>query len=73
MSVYQELGGGYSYAVCRVGLILKSPAQVEIYVQPGDAESAMLDTIQAFDEISEDVKNHKRAVIVDMALGEYFA
>jgi hypothetical protein len=70
---YLDIGGGYSFAVLRVGLSVRNPAGKEIYVQPGDATAAMLETIEALDEISTDVEDVKRAQIADMALAEYFA
>jgi hypothetical protein len=42
-------------------------------VQPGDDETAMRESIDALDEISEDVSDAKRGTIADMVLGEYFA
>jgi hypothetical protein len=41
----------------------------ERYVQPGDDETAMMETIDALWEIPE----AKRAQIADMALSEYFS
>jgi hypothetical protein len=73
MSAYQEIGGGYSFASLRVGLVVRNPAGQEIYCQPGDDEEAMRENIAALDEISEDVTDAKRGTIADMMLGEYFA
>jgi hypothetical protein len=67
------IAGGYSYAPLRVGLIVRNPAGKSVYVQPGDDETAMRETIDALDEISDDVTDAKRAIIADMALGEYFS
>jgi hypothetical protein len=73
MKGYLDIGGGYSYAPLRVGLVIRAPNGREVYIQPGDDETAMRETIAAFDEISDDVNDAKRATIVDMALGEYFS
>lgn len=73
MSTYLEIGGGYSYAALRVGLVVRNPAGQEIYCQCGDDETAMRANIDALDEISEDITDAKRATIVDMVLGEYFS
>lgn len=73
MSAYQEIGGGYSFASLRVGLILRNPAGREIFCQPGDDADAMRENIAALDEISEDATDEKRGMIADMAFGEYFA
>lgn len=70
---YIEIGGGYSFASLRVGLVVRNPAGKEIYCQPGDDENAMRANIEALDEISEDVTDAKRATITDMTLGEYFS
>ena len=72
MSAYQEIGGGYSFAELRVGLIVRNSAGKEIFCQPGDDANAMRETIAALDEISEDTADAKRGIIADMALGEYF-
>jgi hypothetical protein len=73
MSVYQDIGGGYSFAELRVGLVVRNPAGKEIYCQPGDDEETMRENIAALDEISEDVTDAKRGIIADMTLGDYFA
>lgn len=65
---YHAIGGGYSYAMLRVGMTVRNPSGVEIYIQPGDDEAAMLDTINALDEVSD----AKRGTIAGMVLGEYF-
>lgn len=70
---YMPLGGGYSYAALRVGLTVRAPDGQEIYVQPGDDESAMRGNLTALDELSLDVDDPKRGTIADMLLGEYFA
>lgn len=72
MSTYQEIGGGYSFAALRVGLVIRNSAGQEIYCQPGDDENTMRENIAALDEISEDVTDAKRGTIADMVLGEYF-
>jgi hypothetical protein len=70
---YLDIGGGYSFAELRVGMVVRNPAGVEIYVQPGDDAAAMRETIEALDEVSADVADAKRGIIADMVLGEYFA
>lgn len=69
---YQEIGGGYSFASLRVGLVVRAPNGKEIYCQPGDDEASMRANIDALNEISEDVTDAKRGTIADMVLGEYF-
>lgn len=55
MSVYQEIGGGYTFMPMRSGgLMVRAPNGWEIFIQPGDAESAMRENITALDEISEE-------------------
>jgi hypothetical protein len=66
---YTEIAGGYCYASLRVGMVVRNPLGAEIYIQPGDDHAAMMDTIDALEEIDE----AKRGTIADMALGEYFA
>jgi hypothetical protein len=73
MSVYQEIGGGYSFASLRVGMTVRNPAGKEIYIQPGDDENTMRENITALDEISEDVTDAKRGTIAGMMLGDYFS
>lgn len=68
----QEIGGGYSLMALRVGMVIRNPAGQEIYVQPGDAEAAMMANVEALDEISDDVTDAKRGTIADMMLAEYF-
>lgn len=69
MSHYLEITpAGFSYAELRVGVSLKSPDGREVYFQPGDDTAAILETIQALEEIPE----AKRATIAAMALGDYF-
>lgn len=69
MSRYLEITpAGYSYAQLRVGVSLKSPDGREVYFQPGDDTAAILATIEALEEIPD----AKRAIIADMALGDYF-
>lgn len=73
MTAYQDIGGGYSYASLRVGMVVRNPAGQEVYCQPGDEETAMRETIEALEELSADVDSEKLAAVTDMALGEYFA
>lgn len=70
---YLDIGGGYSYAALRVGLVLRNPAGREVYFQPGDDEAAARDSIDALDEISDDVTDAKRGAVADIAFSEYFA
>jgi hypothetical protein len=70
---YMPIGGGYSFASLRVGLVVRAPNGKEIYCQPGDDAAAMRENIAALDEISEDVTDAKRGTIAGMMLGEYFA
>lgn len=65
---YVEIAGGYCYASLRVGMAVRDPRGTEIYIQPGDAETAMRANIEALEEIPE----AKRAMICDMMLGDYF-
>ena len=60
MTGYEPIGGGYSYASLRVGLVVRNPEGREIYVQPGDDEAAMR-------------ADPKRGIIADMILAGYFA
>lgn len=69
---FEEIGGGYSFQSLRVGMIVRAPDGAQIYIQPGDDETAMRENIAALDEISEDVTDKKRGIIADMTLGEYF-
>ena len=71
-TAYQPLGGGYAYATLRVGLVVRNPVNAEIYIQPGDAETAMRANIEALDDISLDVECTKRGIIADMILADYF-
>lgn len=73
MTGYEPIGGGYSYASLRVGLVIRNPEGREIYVQPGDDEAAMRADIKALDEWSEDPADPKRGIIADMILAHYFA
>lgn len=68
MSAWHEVGGGYAYALCRVGMTLRAPNGATVYVQPGDDTTAMLENVEALEEVTED----KRGVIADMTLSEYF-
>jgi hypothetical protein len=69
---YIRIAGEWSYAPLRVGLVVRAPDGQEIYIQPGDDETAMRANIEALDEISEDTTDAKRATICAMILGEYF-
>lgn len=60
---------GFAFAVLRVGLILRAPDGEDVYFQPGDDTTAILETIESLEEVAED----KRASIAAMCLGEYFA
>lgn len=73
MIEYEPIGGGYSYASLRVGLVVRNPEGREIYVQPGDDEAAMRANIEALDEWSENPADPKRGSIADMILGDCFA
>jgi hypothetical protein len=53
----------------RVGLSLRNARGAEVYVQPGDDESTIRETIEALDELLD----HRRDIIADMALSDYFA
>jgi hypothetical protein len=50
-------------------LSLRNARGAEVYVQPGDDESAMRETIEALAEAPDD----RRDIIADMALSDYFA
>ena len=69
---YMPIGGGYEYAALRIGLSIRNPDGLEIYIQPGDDEITMRENLTALDEISLDAENIKRGQIADMILGEYF-
>ncbi len=71
-TAYQPLGGGYAYASLRVGLSIIAPSGAEIYVQPGDAETAMRENLAALDDVSLDVDDPTRGRITDMLLSEHF-
>jgi hypothetical protein len=66
---YIAISDSYSYAPLRVGLSLRNARGAEVYVQPGDDESAMRETIEALAEAPDD----RRDIIADMALSDYFA
>ena len=66
---YIAISESYSYKPLRVGLSLRNARGTEVYVQPGDDESAMRETIEALDEAPDD----RRDIIADMALSDYFA
>lgn len=73
MASYIEISGGYKYARVTGGVVLMAPDGREVFFQAGDDAAAICETIDALDEISEDVADAKRATIADMALGEYFS
>ena len=61
--------GGFRYARLRVGVSLQTPdGSKEVYFQPGDDTTAILETIAALEEVDE----AKRPQIAAMALGDYF-
>lgn len=66
---YITIAGGYSYSPMKAGVVLRAPNGQEVYFQPGDGAAALYESIDALDEIPDD----KRAVIADMAFGDYFA
>lgn len=68
MTGYIEIGGGYKFALLRVGCSLMSPAGAEVYFQPGDDSAAIIETAEAMEEIPAG----KRGIIADMAFSEYF-
>jgi hypothetical protein len=65
---YIAISESYSYAPLRVGLALRNARGIDIYVQPGDDESTIRETIDALDELTD----HRRDIIADMALSEFF-
>lgn len=65
---YFDIAGGYSYAPLRTGIVLRNPAGRDIYIQPGDDETAMRNNIEALDEVPE----NRRGTIADMCFGDYF-
>jgi hypothetical protein len=69
---YLAIGGGYSFAPLRVGMVVRNPEGKEIYCQPGDDTAAMEENISALDEVSEDVEDAKRGTIAGMMLADYF-
>ncbi len=64
---FTPIAGPYSYAAHRVGLSL-SNGRKTVYFQPGDATSETLAQIEALAEIPAS----RRAIVADMAFGEYF-
>lgn len=66
---FQEIPGGFRLWLCRVGKVLENAEGSQVYFQPGDDETALLETIEALEEIPAD----RQGIIADMALGEYFA
>lgn len=70
---YMPIGGGYEYAALRVGLMVRNPAGLEVYIQMGDDANAMRANLAALDEISLDADDPKRGIIADMLLSDYFA
>lgn len=75
---YLAIGGGYSYAPLRCGLVLRNNVtDKEIYFQPGDDESAIRAEIEALDELSGNIETRhisedKFNSVCDMVLGDYF-
>ena len=69
MTAYSDIGGGYRFAVLRVGAAMIAPNGREVYFQPGDDTAAIIEAVEALDELPDD----RRATIADMAFGEYFA
>ena len=68
MNGFTPIAGPYSYALHRVGLSLHNGRQT-VYVQPGDDTSETMAQIEALQEIPEG----RRAIVADMAFGDYFA
>lgn len=69
MSRYIEIARDYSYAALRVGLTVRRSDGAEIYIQPGDDETAMRENIDALDEIPF---GGKRDAVAHIMLSEYF-
>lgn len=68
---YIRIAGDYSYAKLNMGgMVIRNPAGVEVFFQPGEEQSVMYENFEALDEIEGDAK---RATIADMILGDYFA
>lgn len=66
---YFAISESFSYAPLRVGLIVRRNADgKEIFIQPGDDETAMRANIEALEEVADD----KRDTIAAMTLGDYF-
>lgn len=70
---YMPIGGGYAYCALRVGLVIRNPLDQEVYIQPGDDEALIRETIDALDEVSLDPDDGGRSILTDMALGVYFS
>lgn len=69
MAHYLEITpAGFAYVELRVGLSLRSPDGREVYFQPGDDTAAILETIEALEEIPEE----RRPLIAAMSLADYF-
>ena len=68
MNGFTPIAGPYGYALHRVGLSLSNGRQT-VYFQPGDATAETLAAIEALDEVPDD----RRAIVADMAFGDYFA
>lgn len=68
MSGYIEIGGGYKFARLRVGCSLMSPSGAEVYFQPGDDSAAIIEAVEALEEIPDHMRGH----IADCAFSEYF-
>lgn len=69
---YMPIGGGYAYSALRNGLVIRNPQGREVYIQPGDDEALMRETIDALDEMSLDPNDGGRSILADMALSVYF-
>jgi hypothetical protein len=65
---YQDIPGGFRLWLCRVGKVLENAEGAQVYFQPGDDETAILDTLDALGEVPED----RQAMVALMALEDYF-
>ena len=65
----QEIPGGFRLWLCRVGKVLENAEGSQVYFQPGDDEAALLDIVDALEEVPED----RQAMIAAMTLEDYFA
>lgn len=66
---YRDIGGGYRFALHRVGASMMNPAGQSVYFQPGDDTAAILEAVEALDEIPD----AKRGIAADMAFRDCFA